>query len=92
MHRDEVLGLPAGAELLAETDICANHAFLIPKKAITIQGHPEFTSGVMQDLLESRKAKGLFTPEIFESAMKRNVDEQDGVLVAQGFIKFLQDE
>jgi len=92
MHRDQVFGLPAGAQLLAETDICANQGFLIPNKVITVQGHPEFTSGIMRELLEARKEQGLFTPELFESGMKRNVDEQDGLLVARGFIKFLQDE
>ncbi|KAK3318172.1 class I glutamine amidotransferase-like protein [Apodospora peruviana] len=92
MHRDQVFSLPAGAELLAETDICANQGFLIPGKVITVQGHPEFTSYIMNELLESRKAQGLFTPEIFESGMERNVDDQDGLVVARGFVKFLQEQ
>ncbi|KAK4213810.1 class I glutamine amidotransferase-like protein [Rhypophila decipiens] len=91
MHRDQVFSLPATALPLAETSICPNQGFLIPEKAITVQGHPEFTPTIMHELLESRKEMGLFTPELFQSGMERN-QQDDGLLVARVFVKFLRGE
>ncbi|KAK3389235.1 class I glutamine amidotransferase-like protein [Podospora didyma] len=90
MHRDQVFGLPAGAQLLAETDKCPNHGFVIPGRVITVQGHPEFTADMMKEILETRYPRGLFSKEEFDNGMDRRADEQDGVLMAQVFLKFLQ--
>ncbi|SPQ20241.1 7e267bcc-6487-4fdf-84ba-ac5622dabeff [Thermothielavioides terrestris] len=92
MHRDQAFSVPAGAELLASTDKCMNHGFIIPKRVITVQGHPEFTEDIMRELLETRHASGLFTDELYESGVARNGDHHDGVLMAQVFIKFLQEQ
>ena len=90
MHRDQVFGVPAGAELLASTDICQNQGFVIADKVITVQGHPEFATDIMTELLESRHSMGLFTDDMFKDATKRNRQDHDGLLVARGFIRFLQ--
>ncbi|KAK3688218.1 class I glutamine amidotransferase-like protein [Podospora appendiculata] len=92
MHRDQVFSLPAGAELLAETDICPNQGFIIPGRVITIQGHPEFTEFIMDELLRARHSTGLFSDDVFQSGMDRNGDHHDGLVVARAFIKFLQQE
>lgn len=92
MHRDQVFGLPAGAELLASTDKCMNHGFIIPKRVITVQGHPEFTEDIMEEILELRHESGLFTDEVYQSGKTRNGDNHDGVLMAQAFLKFLRDQ
>ncbi|KAK0715187.1 class I glutamine amidotransferase-like protein [Lasiosphaeris hirsuta] len=91
MHRDQALGVPAGAELLASTDKCPNHGFIVPGRVITVQGHPEFTDDIMQEILETRHATGLFSDDLFQSGMDRRADEQDGVLMARVFLKFLQE-
>ncbi|KAK5658347.1 hypothetical protein OQA88_2323 [Cercophora sp. LCS_1] len=90
MHRDQALGIPPTATLLASTDICPNHGFIIPGRVITVQGHPEFTDDIMQEILETRHATGLFSDDVFQSGMARRADEQDGVLMARVFLKFLQ--
>ncbi|KAK4096535.1 class I glutamine amidotransferase-like protein [Parathielavia hyrcaniae] len=90
MHRDQVFGVPAGAELLASTDKCPNHGFVIPNRVITVQGHPEFTEDVMGEILELRHDSGLFTDQTYRSGVARNGDHHDGVFMAQAFIKFLQ--
>ncbi|GAB1319289.1 Class I glutamine amidotransferase, putative [Madurella fahalii] len=92
MHRDQVFSVPAGAELLASTDKCMNHGFVIPGRVITVQGHPEFTEDIMREILELRHETGLLTDEVFQSGMERNGDHHDGVLMAQVFLKFLQDQ
>ena len=90
MHQDQVYGIPAGSHLLASTEKCPNHGFVIPGRAITVQGHPEFTEDIMRELLELRHESGLFSDEIFSNGMRRNADDHDGVFMAKGFIKFLQ--
>ncbi|KAK3323800.1 class I glutamine amidotransferase-like protein [Cercophora scortea] len=92
MHRDQVFGLPAGAQLLAETDICPNQGFIIPGRVITVQGHPEFTEFIMDELLRARHSTGLFSDDVYQSGMDRNGDHHDGLVVARAFIKFLQQD
>lgn len=92
MHRDQVYGIPAGAQLLASTEKCPNHGFLVPNRVITIQGHPEFTSEIMNEILVLRHGTGLFTDEVYESGVQRNGDHHDGVDVTKVFIQFLQGE
>ncbi|KAK4227185.1 putative glutamine amidotransferase [Podospora fimiseda] len=91
MHRDQVYSHPANSLLLASTEKCPNQGFLIPGRCITIQGHPEFTEEIMQEILELRHGTGLFTDEMFENATSRNGDDHDGVFVTKAFIKFLQE-
>lgn len=91
MHRDQALGVPAGAELLASTEKCPNHGFLIAGRVITVQGHPEFTDDIMQEILITRHVTGLFTDEVFQSGMDRRADEHDGVMMARVFLRFLQE-
>lgn len=92
MHRDQAFSVPAGAELLASTDKCMNHGFVIPKRVITVQGHPEFTEDIMRELLELRHENGLLSDDVYDSAVARNGDHHDGVLMAQVFLKFLQEQ
>lgn len=90
MHRDQALGVPAGATLLASTDKCPNHGFVIPGRVITVQGHPEFTEDIMEEILETRHSAGLFDNELFSDGMGRRGEEHDGVLMAKVFLEFLR--
>ncbi|KAL2267162.1 hypothetical protein VTJ83DRAFT_4439 [Remersonia thermophila] len=90
MHRDQVLGLPEGAQLLASTDVCPNHGFLIPGRVITVQGHPEFTADIMREILDLRRGKGIFPDDVYDDGIQRNGDHHDGVLVAKAMLRFLQ--
>ncbi|KAL1836506.1 hypothetical protein VTJ49DRAFT_5064 [Mycothermus thermophilus] len=91
MHRDQVLGLPEGAQLLASTDVCPNHGFLIPGRVITVQGHPEFTADIMREILDLRHEAGIFPDDVYASGVERNGDHHDGVLVARAILRFLQE-
>jgi GMP synthase-like glutamine amidotransferase len=59
-HRDQVLELPSGAELLASAPTCPVAAFTAGR-ALAIQGHPEFTAALARSL--HRKRLGAVGPE-----------------------------
>ena len=54
-HQDQVVKLPDNARLLMHTEHCPNAAFLITDRFLTFQGHPEFTPGYLDALMESRR-------------------------------------
>lgn len=92
MHKDMVLATPAGAEELAETDVCASQGFILPGKAITVQGHPEFTGEIVPEIMGLRHETGIFDDELYKSGMERAQKEHDGVRIAQTFLKFVRGE
>ena len=57
-----------------------------------MQGHPEFTEEIMRELLDRAYTSGLFDKDIFEDSIKRVDKYQDGVVVAQAFLRFLLEE
>ncbi|OBT90441.1 hypothetical protein VE02_00700 [Pseudogymnoascus sp. 03VT05] len=89
LHRDVVAAYPEGVEPLAHTDHSVNHAMYIPRRVITIQGHPEYTGGILGEILVARNASGIIDDVSFKSAMARLENKQDGVLVARAFLRFL---
>jgi len=64
----------------------------IPKRVMTVQGHPEFTEEIMRELLVSAYASGFFDKDLFEDSIRRVDKYQDGVVVAQAFLRFLLEE
>lgn len=91
MHRDQVFSLPPGAVPLASTDVCAVQAMHIPRRLITVQGHPEFTEDMVKEILEMRRYGGILGPDIFEDGMRRVANKHDGVTVARAFLRFLRE-
>jgi len=94
MHRDIVASLPPNSDvqILGETSKCSIQGMYVPKKLITVQGHPEFNGVVVREILESRHKAGIFNDHDFEDALGRVDRYQDGVLVAQAFLRFLLEE
>lgn len=90
MHRDEVGAYPEGAEPLAENSVCSIQGMLIPGRVITVQGHPEFTEGIVREILDSRQAAGIFPEGIYEGGIERVGNQHDGVEIAQAFLRFLR--
>lgn len=89
MHRDIVFEYPEGVEALAYTDKCAVQGMYVPKRFITVQGHPEFNEEIVREVLETRHKQGIFDDEAFNDAIGRVDKYQDGVVVAAAFLKFL---
>ncbi len=91
MHKDLLYQYPEGVEELGSSGPCKVQGMYIPKKVITVQGHPEFTEEIVAELLKYRRGLGIFSGEIYEEAMTRVGKPQDGVVVAQAFLKFLME-
>jgi len=89
MHRDIVFEHPEGVEELAYTDKCSVQGMYIPKRLITVQGHPEFDEEIVRELLVYRHQQKIFDDAVFEDAMARVAKYQDGVVVAKAFLRFL---
>jgi hypothetical protein len=92
MHRDIVFGYPSDATPLGATTKCQNQGMYVKGRYITVQGHPEFTPDIVEEVLETRQKAGVFPDGVFDDGMKRLRDHHDGVQVAVVFLKFLLDD
>jgi len=54
-HKDQVIQLPKGAQLLASAAQCPNSMYCIGDHIFTMQGHPEFTREYSRDLMKMRQ-------------------------------------
>ena len=89
MHRDVVHYYPEGVEQLAYSPVCKVQGMYVPRKLITVQGHPEFNQEIMEEILATRHKTGIFSDEAYENHMKKVALRHDGVVVSQAFLKFL---
>ena len=63
----------------------------IPRRLITVQGHPEFNEGIVKILLDTRHKQGIFDDPSYKEAIGRVAKEHDGGLVAVAFVEFMRD-
>ena len=91
-HLDLVSHYPDGVEALGSSGPCKVQGMYIPKRVMTLQGHPEFTPDIMAELLRKRRGQNIFSEEVYGEAMARVGQPQDGVLIAQAFLKFLMED
>ena len=92
MHRDEVKAFPPDAIQLASTAFCPVQAMYVPKRYISVQGHPEFNEEIVREICERRHDAGAFSDELYGDAMKRVGNEHVGVAIAKSFVRFLEEE
>ncbi len=64
---------------------------LLPGRAVTVQGHPEFTEGIVREILESRHNANILADDIYESGVGRVADRHDGVAIAKAFLTFMRE-
>lgn len=88
MHRDAVLELPKDATSLASTTKCPVQGFLLPGRAVTVQGHPEFTGGIVREILDVRHNLGALTDDIYQPGIDVVDSKHDGETIARAFLKF----
>ena len=95
MHRDHVPELPPNCELLASTSLCPNQGFIrytpsasshSPRRPsdiqiFTVQGHPEFTEGIVDKVVNLRMSTGVIDKPTGETAKARAKWRNDGVPV-----------
>jgi GMP synthase-like glutamine amidotransferase len=87
-HQDQVTTLPPGAELLGGNDFCPIGFYAIGDQVMAIQGHPEFTPAIMEDILQRKE--GQVDDRVYHSAA-RSLDEgaNDGQQVGRWMVNFL---
>lgn len=56
-HQDQVFGLPAQAARLASSDHCENFVVQFAPRILGIQGHPEFATQFVAELVEWRRER-----------------------------------
>ncbi|GAA5995477.1 putative amidotransferase [Rhodotorula paludigena] len=89
MHRDHVPELPDGFELLGSTNVCHNHGmvkFVKPDEPFspeniaiwTTQGHPEFNSMIVNEVITMRESKGVISHEVAEHSREKAGEHDDG--------------
>jgi GMP synthase-like glutamine amidotransferase len=92
MHRDIVFSQASSTEGLGQTPVCQTQFMYQKGRFITVQGHPEYTKEIVEEILTVRHGMGILTDEVFGSGMKRLTDHDDGVIVAQAFLRFLLED
>ena len=86
-HQDQVIELPDGVELWANSDYCPNGGMLVGERAWTLQVHPEFSPALADSLLATRIA--LFgEDEVRAARATLNATSLDQDLVARWISAF----
>ena len=87
-HQDQVTALPPQAELLGGNAFCPNAFFVIADQVLGIQGHPEFSKSMMDDLLAPMREE--LEPAMHETAVTSLTQgTPDNDLVGQWLVNFL---
>lgn len=87
-HQDQVVRLPADAQRLGGSEFCENALFAMGDQVLGIQGHPEFSTAIMQDILA--KPKETVNPAVRETAVRSLENGRpDNQLLARWIVTFL---
>lgn len=86
-HQEQVVELPSDAEVLASSDFCPFYLLQIKENLFTVQGHPEFSKGYSQALIEDRK--DILGKERLEQGLMSLTMDLDSDLFAKWIVNFL---
>ncbi|MCP4422229.1 MAG: hypothetical protein GY805_36945 [Chloroflexi bacterium] len=87
-HGDQVVQLPPGAELLGGNAFCPIIIYEINGRVLGIQGHPEITVNMMEDVRHFIKDE--MEPEVYETAVRSLQNGRpDARLVGRWIVGFL---
>ena len=89
MHKDIVYDYPPHVEKLGRTPLCEVQGMYVPRKLISVQGHPEFTQEIVEEILEWRAERGLLDRKVFADGMSRAGEQHDGLDVFAAFLRFM---
>jgi len=97
MHRDHVPTVPSSFHLLGSTSISRNQGMVqfsdldasptvvdrpIPQiHILTLQGHPEFTAGVVKEVIKVRGERGIIDKDTAENGLVRADERDDGISI-----------
>lgn len=88
-HQDQVVEIPAGAQVIGQSDFCANAALAIGDTILTIQPHPEFDADILGTIAEER-GRGVVPEALLEQAkadLNLPTDRMDFAGRIAGFFK-----
>lgn len=89
-HQDQVVELPDETQVLAGSEFCPYGALSIANKAITFQGHPEFSSTYIKALLTNRRDLGLLPVDLSTQAIETIATPNQRHQVATWICQFLR--
>ena len=90
VHQDAVWSIPDDAVLLGHSEFTENEIFSIGDTALCFQGHPEFSTLYLEQILAVKRQSSVDKKEI-RSAVQSIVDwVPDNVLCAQMIVDFLK--
>jgi GMP synthase-like glutamine amidotransferase len=92
MHKDIVFEYPDGVEKLGASPRCLVQGMYKKNEFISVQGHPEFTEGIMIELVKTRNKQGIFDDTQAKDALTRSGEHHDGVNIAKAFLRFLLED
>ena len=87
-HKDQVLVLPPGAELIASNGFCPNAAFMLDGHTLAVQGHPEFSKPYARALLGVRRE--LLGEDTYRAAVDSLERATDEAAVGRWLINFFR--
>lgn len=91
MHRDHVPIAPPSFHLLGSTPVCPNQGMIkvySDSKPIsnpsnihilTVQGHPEFTSDIVNSIIDVRERNGAMSADVVKDGRERAVKSHEGI-------------
>ncbi|KAI8587035.1 class I glutamine amidotransferase-like protein [Geranomyces variabilis] len=89
MHQDHVSVLPPGFKVLASTDKCPIQMAVRGDRYLTIQGHPEFTAGVVTEIVKARQASNVFAPDMASTVLSRVDNAVDNSWFGKKMVGFM---
>lgn len=92
IHQDQVVIKPSGAEVFSSSEFCLNAGLVYSDRILTVQAHPEFTTGYEKALLESLKDQVIPAAIIVPGLVTLEQDEAtaDALVLARYMVRFLR--
>lgn len=88
MHRDQVACIPEGSQVIAQSQFCPYFMVQHGPNILTIQGHPEFTPGILRHLTDYNIDN--FTANKIREALSSLSAPIDADITIQWMINFIQ--
>lgn len=88
-HQDQIVALPEGARVLAESDFCPHAALAYGDRVLSYQAHPEFSADYTRDLLE-RRGPGLVPNDLLDAARATTGKPNDSMKIAAAIADFFK--
>ncbi|MCM2129937.1 glutamine amidotransferase-related protein [Larsenimonas rhizosphaerae] len=87
-HRDQVVELPAAAEVLAESSFCPSYMLQYDDCFLSVQGHPEFTRACGGALMNQKQ--NILPGNVYRAGMNSLLAEIDDTLMARWIVGFMR--